>query len=33
MVSTTACKVVTNDTGSTGQEDTEYGLTLHGDLA
>ena len=33
MVSTTACKVVTNDTGATGQEDTEYGLTLHGDLA
>jgi hypothetical protein len=33
MVSTTACKVVTNDTGGTGQEDTEYGLTLHGDLA
>ena len=33
MTSTTACKVVTNDTGATGQEDTEYGLTLHGDLA
>jgi len=33
MTSTTACKFVTNDTGSTGQEDTEYGMTLHGDLA
>ena len=33
MTSTTALKVVTNDTGSTGQEDTEYGITLHGDLA
>ena len=33
MTSTSACKFVTNDTGSTGQEDTEYGMTLHGDLA
>ena len=33
MTSTTACKFVTNDTGGTGQEDTEYGMTLHGDLA
>jgi len=33
MTSTSACKFVTNDTGGTGQEDTEYGMTLHGDLA
>tara|TARA_B100000900_G_scaffold320405_1_gene279622 strand:- start:241 stop:654 length:414 start_codon:yes stop_codon:yes gene_type:complete len=35
MTSTTACKVVTMDTGaaSTSKEDAEYGLTLHGDLA
>tara|TARA_R110000744_G_scaffold277648_1_gene389998 strand:- start:538 stop:945 length:408 start_codon:yes stop_codon:yes gene_type:complete len=33
MTSTSACKFITNDTGGTGQEDTEYGMTLHGDLA
>lgn len=33
MTSTSAVYCVTNDTGAIGQEDTEYGMLLHGDLA